>query len=146
MAAWRRRSACLLVAVGVASLALGCVNPLDPFGKEDEFRRLQKRFTQYVRWGKVHEASSFVVEEQRPDFLALAPELSDIRFTDYEITLLEYEESSAHVDVVLRGYRLNEAVEKIVQLNQSWEKQEESGGWLVRLDLAQLESGLGAPR
>lgn len=145
MATWRRRSTCLFIGLGLLGLAAGCVNPLDPLGNEDDFRRLQKRFTQYVRWGKVHEASSFVVEDQRADFLALAPELTDIRFTDYEITLLEYEETSAHVGVTLRGYRLSEAIEKIVQLNQSWEKQEKTG-WQVRLDLAQLESGLGAPQ
>jgi hypothetical protein len=96
-----------------------------------------------VRWGKVHEASSFVVEEQRAEFLALAPELSDIRFTDYEITQLEYDEDSAHVNVTLRGYRLTQAVEKIVQLNQVWEKTEDTDSWQVRLELAQLRSGLG---
>jgi hypothetical protein len=121
MAALRRRSACFFgCLLLVANTA--CMNLLDPLGKEDEFRRMQKHFTQYVRWGKVHEASSFVVEEQRAEFLALAPELSDIRFTDYEITQLEYDKDSAHVDVTLRGYRLSQAVEKIVQLNQIWEK------------------------
>src|SRR5262245_16668849 len=143
MAAWRQRFVCLLALTGLLSAA-ACVNPLDPFGKEDEFRRMQKRFTQYVRWGKVHEASSFVVEDQRAEFLALAPELSDIRFTDYEITQLDYDKDSAHVDVTLRGYRLSQAVEKIVQLNQVWEKSKTTDRWQVRLELAQLRSGLGA--
>ena len=143
MSAVRRRSACLFGCL-VLLLTTACVNLADPFGHEDDFRQMQKRFTQYVRWGKVHEASSFVVEEQRADFLALAPELSDIRFTDYEITLLEYDEDSAHVDVTLRGYRLTQAVEKIVQLNQILEKAEDTGSWQVRLELARLRSGLGA--
>jgi hypothetical protein len=143
MSAVRRRSACLFGCL-VLLLTTACVNLADPFGHEDDFRQMQKRFTQYVRWGKVHEASSFVVEEQRADFLALAPELSDIRFTDYEITQLEYDENSAHVDVTLRGYRLTQAVEKIVQLNQIWEKAEDTGSWQVRLELARLRSGLGA--
>jgi hypothetical protein len=121
------------------------VNPSDPFGNEDDFRHLQKRFTQYVRWGKVHEASVFVVEDQRQEFLSLAHELSDIRFTDYEITRLEYEKESAVVDVTLRGYRLTTPVERIVHLAQKWEKAEETG-WQVRLDLAALESGLGGPQ
>jgi hypothetical protein len=143
MIGWKRRS--LLVLCGsIALLASGCMSLTDPFGHEDDFRRLQKRFTQYVRWGKVHEASSFVVEDQRAEFLALAPELSIIRFTDYEITLLEYQKTSAHVDVTLRGYRLNAPVEKIVQLAQDWEKVEETGSWRVRLELAQLRSGLGS--
>ena len=138
-----RRPVALFFSCLVLLLNTACVNLLDPFGHEDDFRQMQKHFTQYVRWGKVHEASSFVVEEQRAEFLALAPELSDIRFTDYEITRLEYDTDSAQVDVTLRGYRLTQAVEKIVQLNQVWEKADDTGSWQVRLELAQLRSGLG---
>ena len=142
MAALRRPVALIFGCIALL-LTTACVNLLDPFGHEDDFRQMQKRFTQYVRWGKVHEASSFVVEDQRADFLALAPELSDIRFTDYEITNLEYDKDSAHVDVTLRGYRLSQAVEKIVQLNQDWEKADHTDRWQVRLELARLRSGLG---
>ncbi len=145
MSALGRLSA-LVLCCWFVLFASACVNPMDPFNREDDFRRLQKRFTQYVRWGKVHEASSFVVEEQRAEFLELAPELTDIRFTDYEITQLEYDDDSAHVDVTLRGYRLSTPVEKIVQLGQDWEKSEDTGAWQVRLELAQLRSGLGSPR
>jgi hypothetical protein len=136
----------LLVLAGSLALAcVGCVNPIDPFNQEDDFRHLQKRFTQYVRWGKVHEASVFVVEDQRQEFLKLAHELSDIRFTDYEITRLDYERESAFVDVTLRGYLLTTPVERVVHLAQSWEKTDASG-WLVRLELAELKSGLGSTR
>jgi len=122
----------------------GCVsNLLDPMGHEDDFRDLQKRFTQYVRWGKIHEASVFVVEDQRDEFLALAPELTDIRFTDWEVTKLDYGSQSAHVDVMLRGYRLSQPVERVVHLAQQWDKAEDKG-WQVRLELAELKSGLGS--
>jgi hypothetical protein len=143
MSAPGRRSA-LVLCCCLAFLASGCVNLMDPLGHEDDFRRLQKRFTQYVRWGKVHEASSFVVADQRADFLRLAPDLTDIRFTDYEITQLEYDDDSAHVDVTLRGYRLSTPVEKTVHLSQDWTKAEETGSWQVRLELARLRSGLGS--
>lgn len=139
------RRSLLVLASLFALTSLACVNLLDPLNHEDDFRRLQKRFTQYVRWGKVHEASVFVVEEQRQEFLELAPELTDIRFTDYEITRLDYEKESAHVDVTLRGYRLTTPVERIVHLAQSWEKTDETG-WQVRLELAELKSGLGSPQ
>jgi hypothetical protein len=122
------------------------VNALDdPLQRQDDFRRLQKRFTAYVRWGKVHEASTFVVEDQRQEFLKLAPDLSDIRFTDYEITRLEYDSSSAQVDVTLRGYRLDQPIERTVHLAQTWEKTEDVG-WQVRLELAELKTGLGSPQ
>jgi hypothetical protein len=140
-----RRSLLVLGALLAALAAFGCVNPSDPFGREDDFRRLQKRFTAYVRWGKVHEASVFVVEEQREEFLALAPDFSDIRFTDYEITRLDFEKETAHVDVMLRGYRLTTPVERIVHLAQKWNRTEETG-WMVRLELAELKTGLGAAK
>jgi hypothetical protein len=136
------RRALLAGAACFVLASLGCVNPSDPFEREDQFRRLQKRFTAYVRWGKVHEASVFVVEDQRKEFLELAPEFTVIRFTDYEITRLDYESESAHVDVTLRGYRLDAPLERIVHLAQTWEKTDETG-WQVRLELAELKSGLG---
>lgn len=140
-----RRS--LFALAGWLALAcLACVNALDdPLQQQTDFRRLQKRFTAYVRWGKVHEASTFVVADQRQEFLKLAPELSDIRFTDYEITRLEYDSSSAQVDVTLRGYRLDQPIERIVHLAQSWEKTDDTG-WQVRLELAELKTGLGSPQ
>ena len=140
MAASRRSF--LVSAVVLALAALGCVNPADPLERQDEFRRLQKRFTAYVRWGKVHEAASFVVEDQRKEFLELAPELTLIRFTDYEITRLDFQSEKADVDVTLRGYRLDAPIERMVHLAQAWEKTDESG-WQVRLELGELKSGLG---
>jgi hypothetical protein len=137
------RRSLLAGAVCLVLAALGCVNPADPLDRQDDFRRLQKRFTAYVRWGKVHEASVFVVEEQRKEFLELAPDLSVIRFTDYEITRLDYQDETAKVDVTLRGYRLDAPVERTVHLAQAWEKTDESG-WQVRLELAELKSGLGS--
>jgi hypothetical protein len=140
MADLRRRALLVLL---WALPALACVNPSDPFGHESDFRLIQKHFTQYVRWGKVREAAAFVVPEQRDEFLALGPDLTDIRFTDWEILTLEYEGESARVDVQLRGYRLSAPTERTVRLTQDWEKAEDTGAWQVRLELAALREGLG---
>jgi hypothetical protein len=137
MAELRRRG----LLVSWAFVALACVNPSDPFGHESDFRLIQKHFTQYVRWGKVREAAAFVVPEQREEFLALGPDLTDIRFTDWEILTLEYAGESARVDVQLRGYRLTTPIERTVLLVQDWQKAE--GAWQVRLELAALREGLG---
>jgi hypothetical protein len=139
MADLRRR---LLVMLLLAPLQ-ACVSPTDPFGHEADFRLLQKHFTQYVRWGKVHEAATFVVAEQRDEFLALGPDLTDIRFTDWQTLTLDYQCESARVDVQLRGYRLTAPVERTVRLVQNWEKAEDTGAWQVRLELAALRKGLG---
>jgi hypothetical protein len=140
MADLRRRALLVLL---FALPALACVNPADPLGHEDDFRLVQKRFTQYVRWGKVHEAAAFVVPEQRAEFLALGPDLTDIRFTDWQTLNVEFEGETARVDVQMRGYRLTMPVERTVHLVQDWEKAEGSGAWQVRLELAALREGLG---
>lgn len=142
MADLRRSAASLLVALLLP--ALGCVNLGDPFGHESDFRLIQKHFTQYVRWGKVREAAEFVVPEQRQDFLALGPDLTDIRFTDWETLSLDYAGETARAEVQLRGYRLSVPVERIVRLSQAWSKTEDTGVWRVRLELAALRAGLGA--
>jgi hypothetical protein len=141
MADLRRRA--FLVVLCVLPV-FACMNPADPLGHEDDFRLIQKRFTQYVRWGKVREAAAFVVPEQRAEFLALGPDLTDVRFTDWETLTLDYAGETARVDVQMRGYRLTSPVERTVHLVQDWEK--EHGAWLVRLELAALREGLGVER
>ena len=140
MADLRRR---VLLVLFFSLTALACVNPSDPFGHESDFRMIQKHFTQYVRWGKVREAAAFVVPEQRDEFLALGPDLTDIRFTDWEILTFEFAGESAHVAVQLRGYRLTMPVERRVKLVQDWQKDGRRGPWQVRLELAALRQELG---
>jgi len=136
-----RRSVVLALLV-MLSGALGCVNLSDPFGNESDFRLIQKHFTQYVRWGKVRQAAEFVVPEQRADFLALGPDLTDIRFTDWETLSLDFTGETARAEVQLRGYRLSSPVERTVRLSQAWAKTEDTGAWQVRLELAALRAGL----
>ncbi|MEN8160912.1 MAG: hypothetical protein ABFS41_12635 [Myxococcota bacterium] len=138
-----RRSA-VLGLLALLLLALGCVNLDDPFGNESDFRLIQKHFTQYVRWGKVRQAAEFVVPEQRQEFMQLGPDLTDIRFTDWETLSLEFAGETARAEVQLRGYRLSAPLERIVRLNQNWSKAEETGAWQVRLEFAALREGLGA--
>jgi len=137
------RGPAFALALLLCGLASACVNPSDPFDHESDFKLIQKHFTQYVRWGKVREAAEFVVPEQREEFLALGPDLTDIRFTDWEILTLDYQDETARVNVQLRGYRLTTPIERIVPLVQNWEKAEDTGKWQVRLELAALRDGLG---
>jgi hypothetical protein len=141
-----RRRALLGLLLLWALPALACVNLSDPFGNESDFRLIQKHFTQYVRWGKVRQAAEFVVPEQRAEFLALGPDLTDIRFTDWETITLDYQGETARADVQLRGYRLSTPVERTVRLVQEWDKAEDTGAWQVRLELAALREGLGVAK
>jgi hypothetical protein len=126
--------------------AMGCVNLADPMGRESDFVRVQKVFTQYVRWGKVREASEYVVPEQRKEFMDLGHDLTDIRFTDWETLSIDFAGETAQAEVQLRGYRLSAPVERVVPLSQSWSKAEDTGAWQVKLELAAMREGLGASR
>jgi hypothetical protein len=144
MADLRRRL--VLLSLALLLPALGCVNWADPMGHESDFVLVQKHFTQYVRWGKVRQAAEFVVPEQRKEFMELGPDLTDIRFTDWETLSIDFAGDTARAEVQLRGYRLSAPVERLVPLSQRWSKAEDSGAWQVELELTALREGLGAHR
>ena len=126
--------------------ASGCLSTLtDPMDRRGQFKDTQTKFTQYIRWGKFQEASEFVDPELRADFMSYAPEFSDLRFSDYEITRVEIEEGlqSASVDVRYTGYRLSMPFERSVDLTEEWTRDESTGVWTVKLDIEKLRQMLG---
>ena len=121
-----------------------CMNLHDPMNHGDVFREQQRQFSQYIRWGNFQGAAGFVVPEQRAEFVALAPELTDVRFTEYEILSLEIEDgmSKATADVLYTGYRLSSPISRSMLVRQTWEP---AGfdTWHVRLELDPLRKALG---
>lgn len=133
----------LLMAVLLAVSA--CASVLkDPLDRRGKFEDTQQRFTQYIRWGKFEEASQYVDPDLRAGFMAFSPELSDLRFSDYEITRVDIGEelSSASVEVRFTGYRLSMPVERTVHLVEEWTRDEQTGIWTVKLDIEKLRDGL----
>jgi hypothetical protein len=135
------RSLALVAALALAP-SMGCAALSDPLNRGGDFRDTQQRFTQYVRWGDFNRASEFVHPEQREQFLALAPELSEIRFTDYEIRDVQIGEGvrQATADVRYTGYRLSGLIERHVDVRQEWER--DPSGWRVRMDLDRIRQAL----
>jgi hypothetical protein len=127
----------------VALVAASCASLKDPFHKEDMFREKQRSFSQYIRWGNMRGASAFLVEDQVDEFLQLAPKLTDVRFTDYEILEFEMKDemTRATVDVVYTGYRLSSPVERSMRLRQEWNLVD--GEWKVRLEMEPVRKALG---
>ncbi len=120
----------------------------DPMGVKRDFEEIQGKFTKFIRWGAIDEASIFVVDEQRDAFLELAPEINDMRFTDYEVIRLDYAEDdqSATANVRYTGYRLSMPIEKSFRVDQEWTRDEETGAWTVSLNVDELRSALlGVP-
>jgi hypothetical protein len=84
----------------------------------------------------------------REEFMSCAPEFSDLRFSDYEISEVAIQDGvkSASVDVRYTAYRLSLPVERTVALTEEWTRDEETGVWTVKLDIAKLrETMYGAP-
>jgi hypothetical protein len=129
------RQGLLLTAALLALSALGCATLSDPFDSQGEFRDTQQRFTQYVRWGNFARASEYVHPDQRQEFMALAPEFSEIRFTDYEIrdVRIGSRARDATADVRYTGYHLSGMIERHVDVRQEWHR--EADGWRVQMDL-----------
>ncbi|HEY8119942.1 MAG TPA: hypothetical protein VII78_01385 [Myxococcota bacterium] len=132
--------------VALAGLLLGCemLSFRDPMHREDQFQDDMRKFTQFVRWGNFSGASLFVVDEQQDEFLELAPQLSDVRFTDYEILRqdLNDERNSATVDVVLTGYRLSSPISRTMRLHQVWTRAD-GDDWKVTIELDAMREALG---
>ncbi len=144
-----RRIPMIVAALFVLGLGTACETEWDdPMGHRRDFEEIQGKFTKFIRWGAIDEASAFVAKDQRDEFLGLAHELTDMRFTDYEVLDLEYgdEEQSATVRVRYMGYRLSMPIEKSISVTQQWEKDPENGAWTVRLDVAALRSALRTAR
>jgi hypothetical protein len=143
------RTAARALIIALLALASGChmVSLKDPMHHEDNFVDHMRTFTQMVRWGNFNGAVSYLVDEQQDDFLALAPELSDVRFTDYEILRqdLNEERTEATVDVALTGYRMSSPIARTVRLHQVW-KRTDDNEWRVSIELAAMRAALGLAR
>ena len=128
--------------VALALVAAGCAS-LGRFDRANDFEDAQQRFSQLVRWGQISKASEWVAPEQRAEFLTLAPEFTDVRFTDYEIldVKLADDARSATAEVRYLGYLVPSYLERSVDLRQEW-RCDDSAGWQVRLETARIRSVL----
>ncbi len=135
----------LIVLFGLSGCLARFTDPLDRRGA---FEDTQTKFTQYVRWGKFEQASRFVDPEIRAEFMSYAPEFSDLRFSEYEITRIDIQEGvrSASVDVRVTAYRLSMPFERSVALTEQWNRDEVTGLWTVKVDIRKLHDTLsGVP-
>ncbi len=138
---------CAPVAAGLALLALlgGCAIDLnDPYQARDRLKDTQREFTQYLRWGVIEKAAQFVVPEQRAEFETLAPNLTDLRLTDYETLSVEtIDENHAKILVRFRGYSMSSPIERTIDIEQDWTFDVEAAVWMVSLEVGRLRKALG---
>lgn len=102
-----------------------------------------RTYAKLVRWGEIERASLFVDEEVRGAFVALAPDLARLHFTDYDLGPVDQSaESEARVTVVYRFYDVATLVEREVAVPQVW-THHGPNHWTVRPDLSGFEQAVG---
>lgn len=116
------------------SAALGCAALSDPTSSFVSLEESQHSYTKLVRWGEIERASAYVAPELRDEFRSHAPDFASIRVTDFEIGSFDPgdEEGSISVTVTYSGYSIATLLEKSVQEQQDWYREESSGAWRVR--------------
>jgi len=143
------RAAALWIAMAGLGLA-ACVSPNDPWEHREALVQAQKRYTEAIRWGDLEKASRYVDPEQRESFLALSSSFDTIRISDYEVGELDLEPEKlehAEVGVTYRGYVLPHYIERRVNEQQVWYREEGMGNeWRVRPQLAAILDEIGARR
>jgi hypothetical protein len=103
-----------------------------------------RTYAKLVRWGEIEHASRFVDESVRGDFVALAPSLARLHFTDFDLGPVDQQPGEARVTVVYRFFDPRTLVERQVREPQVWVS-ERTNEWYVRPDLSGFRAAVGAP-
>jgi hypothetical protein len=134
----------LVVLLGAASILAGCAT-IDPWGHRRGLEDAQRTYTRMVRWGDFLKASVWVDPDLVDAFMEDARTLSNVRFTDYEIGVLDMEDdnTTATVRVQYQAYHAATLLEATLHETQDWYY--EDGKWRVRPRLAGIQNGLARP-
>ena len=139
----RRLVAALLLVAGTAlpGCSLFSYGQFDPLSSGQAFDDAQVRFNRLVRWGQWEKAAELVASDRREEFLTVGKALADVRFTDWDVTMLEMEDglAKATVEIRIEGYRPTTLMHHEVRMVQEWERLEGvSSPWVVRPRLDEL--------
>lgn len=136
-----KRALAAVLMSAVAVLSSGCLwshGQLDVLGTGTAFDESQLRFSRLVRWGHWEMASAMVAEDQREHFIEVMRGLGDVKFTDWEVTLLDVAKGfdTARVEIRLEGYRQSSLMHSEAVMVQEWERIPSiESQWVVRPDL-----------
>lgn len=132
-----------LLALLVAPLG-GCVfshGQLDLLQHGDSFDEAQTRFSRLVKWGAWQKAVPMVAPDAREEFVDVMQGLSDVKFTDWEILVLDMGAGfeTATVEILLEGFRETTLTHHAAIMTQEWERVDTvMATWQVKPDLTQV--------
>jgi hypothetical protein len=136
----------LITCLGLALLtqfgcAFGEFRPDDPFNRQYELERSQKRYSDLVRWSKFDEAAQFVAADDRAAFEARMPDFKEIRFTDHETApwQLDEEKRETVIEVTYTGYSMRTPLEIEVHETQHWTREGNNSSWKVVSEFKDLD-------
>jgi type IV pilus biogenesis protein CpaD/CtpE len=132
----------LSVLLGAAAILIGCAT-IDPWAHRRNLEDAQRTYTRMVRWGDFLKASVWVDPDLVDRYMEDAQKLGDVRFTDYEIGVLDVEGDTASVRVQYQAYHAATLLEGTLHETQDWYF--EDGKWRVRPQLAGVQKGLAHP-
>jgi hypothetical protein len=133
-----RNAFAVLLLAAAAALSSGCLlshGQLDLLGSGTAFDETQERFNRLVRWGHWEMAAELVADDQREHFVDVMETLRDVKFTDWEILVMDVAKGfdTAHVSVRLEGYKKSSLVYYEGVLEQDWTRiQGIESTWVVR--------------
>lgn len=145
----RHAIAAMLLAV-TATFGSGCLfshGQLDLLGSGTAFDEAQERFTRLVRWGHWEMATELVAEDARGQFIETMKAFGRVKFTDWEVLMMDVAEGfgTARVEVRLEGYSEATLARFEGVMIQEWTRSDDIKSiWRVRPDLTAVSAALAA--
>jgi hypothetical protein len=120
---------------------------VDLLGSGDKFDGDYERFTRLVRWGHWEMATPLVLEHEQDAFIATMQQLGTVKFTDWEVMVMDMKEGfeTAHVEIRLEGYRVKTLETFSGILVQDWVRiNKVSSDWKVKPDFTSVTAAIAA--
>ena len=120
---------------------------VDLLGSGEKFDDSYERFTRLVRWGHWEMATPLVAEDQQDAFIATMRSLGTIKFTDWEVVVLDVADGfdTAHVEIRLEGYRERTLETFSAVLVQDWTRIDKvQSDWRVKPDFTSITAAIAA--
>jgi hypothetical protein len=126
---------------GSLGCAFGEFRPEDPFQRKYSLETAHKIYTDAVRWSKIEEASVFIVDDEKKQFIAMMPKFDQVRFSEWESLPFDLDEElrEATIEVTYKGYSMSVPLEVSIHETQTWSREGRGNAWTLRSSFRDLD-------